>query len=51
MKELWQVMEESFVKTGNIKYDRNVFFSSKQQKEDIERAYMGDSLNKRRIVA
>ena len=34
LKELWRVMQDSFIETRNIFYDRFVFLSSEQQKEE-----------------
>ena len=34
-------MEDSFIKTGNITYDRYVFFSSQQQKRDSVENFYG----------
>ena len=39
-KELWQALEDSFKKVGNITYGRFVFYSCKQQKvESVESFY------------
>ena len=40
MKNLWKAMEDSFIKTRNITYDRLVlFFSKKQESESWESFY------------
>ena len=41
LKELWRVMEEFFIKIGNITYDRFVFFLSKQQKGKSVESFYG----------
>ena len=40
-KEQWCVMEDSYIKTRNITYDRFVFFSSKQQKGESIESFCG----------
>ena len=40
IKDLWRVMEDTFIKTRKITYDHFVFFSSQQQKgESVESFY------------
>ena len=41
LKELWRLIEELFIKTRNITYDRFVFFSLKQQKEELAENFYG----------
>ena len=47
LKELWRVMEDLFIKTINITYDRFVFFSSKKQKRESVESFYGRLIEQR----